>query len=215
MNRLAGWIARLAAVALIGASAACGGQSASSPSVVGPTAPLPSLDVMLADKVMGSPSASVTIIEYSSLTCSHCAAFQTATLPQLRTAYLDTGRARLIYRDFPLDGASMSASMIARCSGDRFFAVIDLLYRAQDTWTRASDVIGALKQTVAPAGMTAGDVDTCLAQTALRDGIAGIYTAGQAQYGIRAVPTFIIDSRKIEGALPFADFDAILKSLIQ
>jgi protein-disulfide isomerase len=87
---------------------------------------------MLADKVLGDRAAPITIIEYSSLTCPHCADFHALTLPQIKAAYIDPGKARLIYRDFPLDNnAALSAAMVARCSVDNYFVVLDLLYKTQ------------------------------------------------------------------------------------
>jgi protein-disulfide isomerase len=169
---------------------------------------------MLADKAIGSASAPVTIVEYSSLGCSHCGTFHDTVLPQIKAAYLDTGRVRFVYRDFPLDGASLSAAMIARCSGARYFTVLDLIFRSQGTWTRANDVVAALKQAVVPSGMTAGDVDACIASVALRDGIIAAMDAARSQYAVNATPTFIIGGQKVVGALSFAEFDAILGPLV-
>jgi len=103
----------------------------------GPVTTLPSLQDMLADKVLGSAAAPVAIIEYSSLTCPHCASFHKDTLPQIRTTYIDTNKVRLVYRDYPLDQAALSAAMIARCSGERYFAAVDLLFATQNAWAGA------------------------------------------------------------------------------
>lgn len=200
---------------------ACGGGSTpSSPSTSSPTpspvassTPLPSLDVMLADKVLGNPAAGVALIEYSSLTCPHCASFHKSTLPQIETAYITPGKVMLVYRDFPLDEAALSAAMIARCSGERYFAVLDLLFDTQGSWAGSADTVGALKTAVAPAGLSSTTVDACLARADLRSGILRIQATGQSDYGVRATPTFIVGGQTIVGALPFADFDAILKRL--
>jgi protein-disulfide isomerase len=196
---------------LLALAVACGDKS----TPAAPSAPLPNLEEMLADKVLGDRAAPITIIEYSSLTCPHCASFHTATLPQLKTTYIDPGKLKLVYRDFPLDAAAMSAAMVARCSGERYFEVIDLLYRAQSAWASNSDTKGALKGVVAQAGLTSGDVDACLANTELRNGILSIQNGGQTKYGVRATPTFVInEQQKLEGAWPFDTFDAILKALL-
>jgi protein-disulfide isomerase len=168
---------------------------------------------MLADKVLGVPTAPVTMIEYSSLTCPHCASFHQDTLPQIKASYIDPGKVKLVYRDFPLDEPALTAAMVARCSGERYFAVIDLLFATQGTWARSTDTVGALKRAVAPAGMTSAEVDACVAGAELRSGILQIQAAGQSQYAVRATPTFIVGGQTIVGALPFADFDAILKRL--
>jgi protein-disulfide isomerase len=220
---------RLLLLALLACSLtlACGKASDSSPAAptAAPTAApsnvsLPALDVMLADKVLGNASAPVTMIEYSSLTCSHCADFHASTLPRLTSTHIDTGRVRLIFREFPLDTTALSASMVARCSGDRFFAVLDRLFQTQSSWGTGSNTTAALKTAVAPTGMTAAEVDACLAMTDLKNGILAMKTAGQSQFGVGGTPTFILSghaaspSQTIVGAWPFATFDAAINSLL-
>jgi protein-disulfide isomerase len=196
------------------AVAACGGNTSPSAPAPTPTTPLPKLDDMLAEKVMGDPAAPVTMIEYSSLTCSHCGDFNVITLPLLKATYIDTSRMKLVYRDFPLDNGAMSASMVARCSGDRFFTVIGRLYEQQNTWSLSADVTAGLKKVVAPLGMTSDDVDACLADGDLRNGILGIRNAGAQQFGVNATPTFIVNGRVIVGALSYAEFDAVIKAAL-
>jgi protein-disulfide isomerase len=168
---------------------------------------------MLADKVMGDPAARVALIEYASLTCPHCASFHAGTLAQIKAAYIDTGKVKFVYRDFPLDEAALSAAMVARCSGDRYFTVLDMLFAGQGAWASSTNTTAALKAAVAPAGVSSATVDACLASADLRSGVLRIQTEGQSQYGVRATPTFIVGDQTIVGALPFADFDAILKRL--
>jgi protein-disulfide isomerase len=200
-------------IALAGAAACGGGSSPAAPSSSGSAAVVPP------DVVLGSTAAPITMIEYSSLTCTHCADFHAATLPLIKSNYIDSGQVKLIYRDFPLDdGAALSAAMVARCSGDRFYTVIDLLYQSQAAWAGSSNVTSALKNVVAPTGMTGAEVDGCLARTDLRAGIQAMRTAGRTTYGIAGTPTFIIikeqNQQKVEGALPYGSFDAIFKGLL-
>jgi len=202
---------------LFALSLACSDKSTpaapTAPSATGAT--LPGLDEMLADKVLGGGAAPVTIIEYSSLTCPHCASFHTTTLPQIKTAYIDPGKAKLVYRDFPIGAAATSAAMVARCSGNKFFDLIDLLYRTQSTWAGSSDTTSALKGVVAQAGLSSALVDTCLADTGLRNGIASIQSTAETKYGVDATPTFIFNEQQtLEGAWPFSKFDEILKALL-
>jgi protein-disulfide isomerase len=203
---------------LLALAVACGDK----PTPVAPTAPsaasatLPSLDDMLVDKVLGDGASAITIIEYSSLTCPHCASFHTTTLPQIKAAYIDSGKARLIYRDFPLNAAATSAAMVARCSGAKFFDLIDLLYRTQATWAGSSDTASALRGIVTEAGLSSALVDTCLADTDLRSGIVSIRSTGETKYGVNATPTFIFNEQQtLVGAYPFSKFDEILKALLQ
>jgi protein-disulfide isomerase len=202
----------LALVVAIGA-AGCGKSGGSTPTTPTPTATLPPMSVMLAEKTLGSATAPVTMIEYSSLGCSHCADFHAATLPQLKSAYIDTGRVRFVYRDFPLDTtAALSATMVARCSGDNYFATLDALFNAQSSWAPASNYTAAIKTVVAPLGVTSDVVDTCLASTELRNGVLAIKQSGQSTYGISGTPTFIINGQIVVGAYPYAYFAAIIDS---
>ena len=210
-NRLVPSHALVIALGIVAAS--CAGHKTGSAVGPDPIVQLPALETMLADKVLGTASAPVTMIEYSSLTCPHCATFHSATLPQIKSAYLDSGKVKFVYRDYPLDNTAMSAAMVARCSGDRYFTVLDLLFRTQASWAGSSNPTGAIKAVVAQAGMSGADVDACLAVTGLRDGITTMKTVGQQQFAVGGTPTFIIGEQTIVGAQPFATFDAVLKDL--
>jgi protein-disulfide isomerase len=193
-------------------AAGCGDSGGSTPTTPTPTAVLPPMSVMLAEKSLGSAAAPVTMLAYSSLSCSHCGDFHTSTLPALKSAYVDTGRMRFVFRDFPLNDAGTAGSMVARCSGDNFFATLDALFRAQSSWAYASNYTAGLKAVVAPLGITSADVDACLASTELRNGVLAIKQAGQSTYSISGTPTFIINGRVVAGAYPFAYFAAIIDS---
>jgi protein-disulfide isomerase len=209
----------VAPIALAGllalATTAC---SSSSPAA--PTTPpiLPSLSEMLAEKTLGSASAPVTMIEYSSLGCYYCMEFQILTFPQIKTTYIDTGRVRFIYRDFPLDPegeAPIAAAMVARCSGSNFFTTVDTLFRSQGSWAYSPNYVGAIKSVVSRIGITSDYVDACLATPGLRDGILAIRAAGIQQYGslIDGTPTFFINGQRVRGAQPFPAFAAIIDSM--
>jgi len=207
-------------VVLLGlALAGCGGGSPSSRTPVSPTPvtptptnPLPSMSAMLSEKVLGNSSAPVTMIEYSSLTCSHCGDHHVVTLPLLKSTYVDTGRMRLVYRDFPLNEAAIAGSMVARCSGDGFFSTLDALFRAQSAWAYSADYKSGIKTIVAPLGITANDVEACLASAELRSGILAIKSTGAQAHAISGTPTFVINGQKIVGALTFAEFSAVINS---
>ena len=195
------------------ASAGCGGDSGgSTPTTPTPTVTLPAMSVMLAEKALGSATAPVTMYAYSSLSCSHCGDFHAATLPVLKANYIDTGRMRFVFRDFPLNDAGTAGSMVARCSGDNYFATLDALFKAQSSWAYASNYTASLKAVVAPLGITSADVDACLASTELRNGVLAIKQAGQTTYSISGTPTFIINGQKVIGAYPYGYFAAIIDS---
>jgi protein-disulfide isomerase len=200
-----------ASIALVGLLALVAtGCSKSSP--VSPSHTLPSLSEMLAEKTLGSASAPVTMIEYSSLGCSHCADFEITTFPQIKTTYIDVGRVKFVYRDYPLDPPSLTAAMVARCSGSNFFTTVDTLFRNQASWAYTSNYTAAIKNVVAGIGITSDDVDACLAVPGLQSGILAIMTTGTQQYGVGGTPTFFINSQRVDGAYPFATYAAIIDS---
>ncbi len=172
-----------------------------------------STEEALVEMVMGDADAPITIIEYASLTCPHCAAFHRETLPELKKQYLDTGKAKLIFRDFPLDGAALRAAMLARCGGkERFFPFVDVLLKTQNTWSRAKDPVAALTQVGRMGGLSKDEIEACLKNEALMDGILRIRLDGQNEFDVSSTPTFIINGKKVAGALPFAEFEKLLKS---
>ena len=167
------------------------------------------------DMVIGSADAPITIIEYASMTCAHCARFHAETLPALTRDYLDTGKARLVFRDFPLDGLALVAAKLARCAGEeRYFAFIDVLFRQQITWARAGDPIDALGRIVRLGGLGPERFTACIDDDDLSRGILEQRTLAQSQYDIRATPTFVIDGQVYSGALTAEQFDDILQPLL-
>jgi len=168
------------------------------------------------DRILGDPAAPITVIEYASLTCPHCATFHTQTLPQLKSSYIDNGQVRLVFRDFPLDRVALKASMLARCMPeDRYFAMLDVLFRSQGEWARAADPIVALSQIGRTAGLDQQKIDACLADQAVQDDIVAGIQAAQAEFQIESTPTLIINGEKHAGALSFEEMDKILKDLPQ
>jgi protein-disulfide isomerase len=169
------------------------------------------VDEMLAERALGDEAAPVTIVEYSSLTCPHCAAFHRETLPQIKEAYIDSGKARLVYRDFPLGGAAMAAALIARCvEPSRYFGFIDILYRGQETWAASTKPLDDLKQLSRFAGLSEADFNACLENRALLQGIQGQASLAQKEAGVESTPTFFVNERKITGAQGFEAFKAAI-----
>ncbi|MCR9221549.1 MAG: DsbA family protein [Alphaproteobacteria bacterium] len=195
-------------LALAGAAAAAAGASAASWLGAAPAfAQDADVAAMMQDRVLGDPDAPVTIYEYSSLTCPHCRSFHQDTLPQLKAEYIDTGKAKLIYRDFPLDGAAAAASMMVRCAPEaRFYPLLEALFAQQNEWSRADDVLGALTQIGRFAGMSAETINACFADEALFNAIRDARTQYSEEFEIRSTPTFIIGDERISGAQPFETF---------
>ncbi len=167
------------------------------------------------DMVLGDLEAPIKIVEYASLTCPRCASFHNDVLPRLKADYIDTGKARLVYRDFPLDRVALQAATIARCAGDdRFFGFIEVLYGTQESWARSSTPIDALAGIVRVGGLKREAIDACLADKALVDGILAVRLRGDKEFGVRRTPTFVINGEKVVGALTYERFKDILDPMV-
>lgn len=168
------------------------------------------------DQVMGKADAPITIIEYASTTCGHCATFIRDVLPKLKTEWLDTGKAKLIYRDFPTApaGLSLATAMLPHCAGsDRYFAVLTLIMNSQDKWFNAEDRLATLKKLVGIAGISGDDVDKCLADKELAKAIMDRAKAGAEAFDIEATPTSVINGKVEVGLRPYPDLDKLLKEI--
>ena len=167
----------------------------------------------LKERVLGQENAPVTIVEYSSLACPHCASFHRNTLPQIKKNFIDTGKAKLIYRDFPLGGPAYIASMMARCARpDRYFQFIDYLFKEQDSWARSQDPVKALARIGKLGGMSQADFDACTKNEELYNGIRNQQLAAQDEFKVNATPTFVINGKKISGAQPYEVFAKAIES---
>jgi len=165
------------------------------------------------DRILGVESAPVTIIEYSSLTCPHCAALHRDTLPQVKESWVGPGRARIVFRHYPLDGLALHAAAVADCiEGDRFFAFIDLLFKSQSRWVKADDPLKAIGQMARLGGMTDETFQKCANDQAEMDRIVARAKDGQGTYGIEATPTMIVNGRKVQGERSYEDLDKILNA---
>jgi protein-disulfide isomerase len=172
---------------------------------------LPPAQAMLADRSLGSASAKVTIVEYSSLTCPHCADFHRDVLPQIKQEYVDKGLVRYVPRDFPLDGRALAAAMIARCvPSDRYFGFLDMLFRDQQTWARSANPLDDLKVRAQLAGLAPPEVNACLADQDLLKGIQASAAEAGKREGIESTPTFFVDGKKISGALSYDKFKSAI-----
>jgi len=167
------------------------------------------------ERILGDPDAPVTIIEYASLTCPHCAQFHTEVLPQLKERYIAPGKVRLIYRDFPLDQTALAAAALAHCAGPaRYFSMLDVLFETQSNWARAGDPIAALKRLGKLGGLTEQEMAACLADEELTDGILRQRLAGQNEYDIGSTPTFIIDGKAYPGSRDVEEFGELIDPLL-
>ncbi len=170
-----------------------------------------SIDEAKMEMAIGDKDAPVTMVEYSSLGCPHCAAFHKDTLPRIKKEYIDTGKVRLVYQDFPLGTPALAASMIARCAGPKkFFGFIEILFRSQAQWAKSPTPLDALAKVARFGGLSKADVDACLKYQPLLESIRRSALVGQETYKINAAPSFVIGTEVISGNQPFEEFKKVL-----
>lgn len=165
------------------------------------------------DRILGKADAPVTIIEYASLTCDHCARFHRDTLPQVKANWIESGKARLVYRDFPLDRLALRAAMLVHCAGpERYFTFLDVIFQQHDQWAHAKEPEAALTRLVRLGGISEQQAGACMNDKALETKVITSRMDAERRYEVRSTPTFIINGRKVAGAMPYAEFEKVLAS---
>ncbi len=164
----------------------------------------------LPEKVIGNADAPVTIVEYASMTCPHCASFHAVTLPTIKQKYIDTGKARLVFREFPFDPRAEAGFMLARCSNDKYFAMVDVLFQQQRNWASVENAKDALLQIARLAGFSQESFEACLTDQKLLDDIRAVRQRGANDFKVEATPTFFINGDKYSGALSVDEMSAII-----
>lgn len=170
----------------------------------------------LGEKFEGKPDAPVTIIEYASMTCGHCAKFAIDTYPKLKSEYIDTGKVRFILREFPLDPLAAAGFMIARCAPeDKYFPVVDLLFAEQKNWAYSDKPVEGLQNIVKQVGFTQQSFEACLTNQELLDGVNAVRQRGAEKFGVTSTPTFFINGQIQRGAVTFENLKKILDPLVE
>ena len=173
------------------------------------------LTVTAKDHVLGDPNAKVTVIEYASMTCSHCAGFHTTILPELKKLYIDTGKVKLVFRDFPLDKVALQASLVAECvPADRYFAMVDMLFQTQAQWSRARDPLDALSKASRLLGIDDVKFRACQDDKEALAAIIG-ERQGAESIGVESTPTLVINGKLYPGARPVPDYQKIFDDLLK
>uniref|UniRef100_Q07I74 Thioredoxin domain-containing protein n=1 Tax=Rhodopseudomonas palustris (strain BisA53) TaxID=316055 RepID=Q07I74_RHOP5 len=172
----------------------------------------------LPDMAIGKLDAPVTIVEYASLTCGHCAHFHEKVFSKIKTDYIDTNKIKYVFREFPLDIKAAAGSMLSRCiaNGDagKYFAVTDLLFRQQEDWVM-KDTTATLKRIGKQAGLGEQAVETCLKDQALLDKIAADQKYANEVLQVNSTPTFFINGEMLKGDNSFDEFDKRIKALLK
>ncbi len=179
-----------------------------------PADPAALLKVTPQDRVLGQADAPITILEYASMTCPHCAHFTNEVLPELKKKWIDTGKVKLVMRPFPLDQVALRAEMLARClPPERYYPMIETLFKTQEKWAVSQDWRPALERTARLAGVSGKDFDSCLANKALEDEIVQSRLTASTQLDVNATPTLFVNGKKFEGPPTAEALDEALSDL--
>lgn len=170
---------------------------------------------MIGETAIGDPGAPVTMIEYSSLSCPHCARFHSDTFPALQERYIETGKVQMIFRDFSLNEPALQATVVAHCGGaERYVGFIDVMFKMQATWSQAPDPVTELKQIARLGGLVEEQVDACLNDQGLIDSILEGRQNGQNEHKVQSTPTFVINDEVYPGNRSIEEFAAIIEPLL-
>ena len=197
-------ITRRQALELLGTAAATALVLTSPPALAQNVAPADlAAPGPLGDVALGPADAKVTIIEYASMTCPHCAAFHRETWPELKKRWVDTGKVRFVLREFPLDPLATAGFMLARCDGEnKYYPIVDLLFSQQRAWAYAERPLDALRQMMKQAGFSQEKFEACLRDQKLYDAVNAVRNRGSEKFSVNSTPTFFINGQRLHaGAL--------------
>lgn len=218
LARRAAWLGFVATVAVSGFAIVASGPSLAQrkqgPAEVSVDELMKASD--LPDLTLGSADAKVTIVEYASMTCPHCAHFENDVFDNLKKKYIDNGKVRFVYREFPLDNLAAAVSMLARCAGgDKTFPLIQTFYAKQADWAfTQGNPVPKLLDIAKQAGFTQESFDKCLTDQKLLDQITAQRTRASDTFGVNATPTFFINGKKLQDTPTLEAFDKVIEPLL-
>lgn len=213
-------ITRRRAVALMGTAAAGLALTACSESEAQTASGTVDFDKLvetapLEDKWIGPDDAKVTIVEYASATCPHCATFHNTVFGEIKEKYVDTGKIRFTHREFPFDNLALAAFMLARCApNDGYYPMLSVLYQRQRAWARSDNPKQALFDIAKLSGMDQETFETCLRDQTLVDGINAVRNAGAQDFGVDATPTFFINGTRYSGGMSVEQMSEVIDGLL-
>jgi protein-disulfide isomerase len=171
-------------------------------------------DQALPDVVEGEANAPVTIVEYASMTCSHCAAFHNQVYPTLKSKYIDTGKVKFMLREFPLDPLATAGFMLARCAGDKREAMVALLFAQQKNWAFVEKPLDGLANIVKQTGMSQESFESCLKDQQLYEKVNVVRDRAAEKFGVNSTPTFFINGKRVSGEMTVEQLDKELTPLL-
>jgi protein-disulfide isomerase len=169
----------------------------------------------LGEPALGSAEAPATLIEYASMTCSHCANFAVKVFPTLKSKYIDAGKVRYILREFPLDPLAAAGFMLARCAGDKYYEVIEALFQTQQKWAFVRDPLPQLLAVARQLGFTQQSFDECLANQKVLDGIDWVRQRAAEKFGVNSTPTFFINGMIHRGEMTLEETEKQLQPYLK
>ncbi|WP_298814055.1 thioredoxin domain-containing protein [uncultured Roseibium sp.] len=166
----------------------------------------------LGEKALGDENAPVTIIEYASMTCGHCASFHKRTWPDLKKEYIETGKVRFVFREFPLDPVAAAAFMLARCAPqDKYFEIVDTLFENQRSWAFTDNPYQSMLDFSKQIGFTQESFEECLTNQGLLDAVNAVKDRGANEFGVNSTPTFFINGERVSGALSIEEMGKLIE----
>jgi len=161
----------------------------------------------LGEMAIGSESAPITVIEYASMTCPHCAHFSETTFPELKKRYIDTGKVRFIFREFPLDRLAFAGFLLARCvPSDKYFPMIETLFAQQRDWV-VEKPLQPMRAIAKQAGVSQEAFDACLEDHKLIEGIEKVRSQAADKFGVNSTPTFFVNGKRLPGSLSIEEME--------
>lgn len=195
------------------ATPASAGTSAAVPK---PDATFDKVEVASDETFLGRADAPVTIVEYASMTCPHCANFHNTVLPTIKSEFIDKGTVRLVFRDFPLDRMALTASVVARCAGPtRYLPFVDALFAAQNKWARDNNPMAALSRVARLGGMSQAEFEGCLKKEDLAEKVLAQRLEADKAYGVRSTPTIIVNGDLYSGGLGVEQLRAVINAKLK
>ena len=165
------------------------------------------------DMIEGQDTAKVTVVEYASASCPHCAAFYNDVYVKLKTDYIDTGKVRFVFREFPHNDQGMAAFMVARCSPkEKYFPLVDIFFKTQEKWV--PDAFNQLKDIAKQTGMSEADFDACLKNEKVAKGIWDVRDKADKKYGVNGIPTIFVNGKAYEGERTYDAMRAVIDPLL-
>jgi protein-disulfide isomerase len=163
----------------------------------------------IGEMALGPDTAKVTVVEYASASCPHCANFYKTAFKDLKKDYIDTGKVRFLFREFPHNDAGLAGFMLARCAPkEKYFPIVDMLFEQQDMWLKAP--LEGLYKIAQLAGMTKEQFDACLKNEEVAKGIIGVRDMAAKEFGVESIPTFFINGELVKGEMTIKEFKELI-----